>query len=227
MPYVNIKVTPEGLSPLTKAELIAGVTHLLADVLGKNPQTTVVVIDEVATDNWGIAGETVTVRRRYDNKISGDMIMMRPMQAVITGAEGDETDTPMGALSEFYRAFNNRDLNQMRRNWSADECVLNNPLGGIRRGWSEIEPLYQRLFSGPARVYVEFYDYTTHFGEDIFCVAGRERGSFEKGNVKFALVIRTSRIFRKVDGRWKQIHHHGSIEDTDLLAKYQNAVLAK
>ena len=43
--------------------MIAGVTGLLRDVLGKNPATTVVVIDEVDTDNWGIAGESVTVRR--------------------------------------------------------------------------------------------------------------------------------------------------------------------
>lgn len=63
MPYVNIKITKEGVTPEKKAELIRGVTSLLRDVLGKNPQTTVVVIDEVETDNWGIGGETVTVRR--------------------------------------------------------------------------------------------------------------------------------------------------------------------
>jgi 4-oxalocrotonate tautomerase len=63
MPYVNIKITNENVTPEKKAELIKGVTLLLQDVLGKNPQTTVVVIDEVETDNWGIGGETVTVRR--------------------------------------------------------------------------------------------------------------------------------------------------------------------
>ena len=63
MPYVNIKVTREGVSADQKAELIKGVTDLLTKVLGKNPATTVVVIDEVDTDNWGIGGETVTVRR--------------------------------------------------------------------------------------------------------------------------------------------------------------------
>jgi len=57
-------VTKEGVSPQKKAELVRGVTQLLADVLGKNPATTVVVIDEVDTDNWGIGGETVTVRRQ-------------------------------------------------------------------------------------------------------------------------------------------------------------------
>ncbi|MCK9983640.1 MAG: 4-oxalocrotonate tautomerase [Azoarcus sp.] len=64
MPYVNIKITREGATPDQKAELISGVTRLLQNVLGKNPQTTVVVIDEVDTDNWGIGGETVTVRRK-------------------------------------------------------------------------------------------------------------------------------------------------------------------
>ena len=64
MPYVNIKITREGATPVQKAQLIAGVTDLLRDVLGKNPATTVVVIDEVDTDNWGIGGESVTVRRK-------------------------------------------------------------------------------------------------------------------------------------------------------------------
>ena len=64
MPYVNIKITKEGATSADKAELIAGVTRLLQEILGKNPQTTVVVIDEVDTDNWGIGGESVTVRRK-------------------------------------------------------------------------------------------------------------------------------------------------------------------
>jgi 4-oxalocrotonate tautomerase len=64
MPYVNIKITREGATRAQKAALIRGATQLLVDVLGKNPQTTVVVIEEVDTDNWGIAGETVTARRK-------------------------------------------------------------------------------------------------------------------------------------------------------------------
>ena len=64
MPYVNIKITDEGVTQAKKAELIEGVTHLLQNVLGKNPKTTVVIIDEINTDNWGIEGETVTERRK-------------------------------------------------------------------------------------------------------------------------------------------------------------------
>jgi 4-oxalocrotonate tautomerase len=64
VPYVNIKVTREGVTREQKEQLIQGVTRLLSDILGKNPQTTVVVIEEIETDNWGIGGETVTVRQR-------------------------------------------------------------------------------------------------------------------------------------------------------------------
>ena len=63
MPYVNIKITREGATQAQKAELIKGVTDLLVSVLDKNPATTVVVIDEVDTDNWGVGGESITVRR--------------------------------------------------------------------------------------------------------------------------------------------------------------------
>jgi 4-oxalocrotonate tautomerase len=64
MPYVNIKITREGVTPDQKAKLIKGVTNLLVQVLGKNPQTTFVIIDEIDTDNWGIGGEPVTLRRK-------------------------------------------------------------------------------------------------------------------------------------------------------------------
>jgi 4-oxalocrotonate tautomerase len=64
MPFVNIKITEEGTTAEQKEKLIKGVTDLLASVLGKNPKTTFVVIDEVHTDNWGIGGESVTARRR-------------------------------------------------------------------------------------------------------------------------------------------------------------------
>lgn len=66
MPYINIKITREGVTPQQKAALIKGVTHLLQLELGKDPLTTVVVIDEVDTDNWGIGGESVTLRRKYE-----------------------------------------------------------------------------------------------------------------------------------------------------------------
>jgi 4-oxalocrotonate tautomerase len=52
MPIVNIQIT-KGVSSEQKEQLIQGATQLLVDVLGKNPKTTYVLIDEVDTDNWG------------------------------------------------------------------------------------------------------------------------------------------------------------------------------
>ncbi|HYW56646.1 MAG TPA: 4-oxalocrotonate tautomerase family protein [Polaromonas sp.] len=64
MPYIHIQVTREGVTPAQKTELIAGATELVVRVLGKDPATTFVVIEEVDTDNWGVAGQSVTALRR-------------------------------------------------------------------------------------------------------------------------------------------------------------------
>lgn len=63
MPYVNIKITREGTTAEQKAELIKGATELLARVLNKNPKTTVVTIEEVDMDSWGIGGDPVEIAR--------------------------------------------------------------------------------------------------------------------------------------------------------------------
>ncbi len=65
MPYVNIKFVREKKATREqKAAIIRGVTNLLKDIMKKNPATTIVVIDEVDADDWGIGGETVSVRSR-------------------------------------------------------------------------------------------------------------------------------------------------------------------
>ena len=64
MPLINIKITKDGVSPEKKEALIQGATQLMVDVLGKNPATTFVIIDEVEADNWGIGGVSVTQRRK-------------------------------------------------------------------------------------------------------------------------------------------------------------------
>lgn len=154
---------------------------------------------------------------------------MQPMQDAITGKEEQgDLSTPYQALVQFYCAFNAGDMTMMSENWwQSDEIAMDNPLGGIKRGWSEIQPVYARIFNGPAEVYVEYYDYTVHPTADMFYAVGRERGYFRLAGEEITLAIRTSRIFRKVAGCWKQTHHHGSIEDPRLLARYQAAVLGK
>jgi len=68
MPYGNIRVTNEGVTPEQKLELIKGSTELLVRVLNKDPATTFVIIDEVETDNWGVGYENITTRRQKEKQ---------------------------------------------------------------------------------------------------------------------------------------------------------------
>ncbi len=63
MPYIKIEVTREGVTREQKKALIKGVTDVITDVLNKDPQLTHVVIQEVDLDDWGFAGEQVSVLR--------------------------------------------------------------------------------------------------------------------------------------------------------------------
>lgn len=155
--------------------------------------------------------------------------MATPVQIPVTGDEQQgDLSAPFQALVHFYHAFNSGNMEQMSGNWEqSDEVVMDNPLGGIKRGWNEIAPVYEKIFKGSAQVHVEYYDYTIHEYRDVFFAVGRERGYFTAGNTKVDLAIRTTRIFRREGTSWKQVHHHGSIEDPELLAKYQAAVMGE
>ncbi|KFF03048.1 tautomerase family protein [Flavobacterium reichenbachii] len=63
MPYVKIEVTREGVTREQKQELIAGITNLISTVLDKDPNLTHIVIQEIELDDWGFAGEQVSVLR--------------------------------------------------------------------------------------------------------------------------------------------------------------------
>ncbi len=68
MPLVNIKLIPDGITAQQKAQVIAGVNKVLQDVLGKSPAQTIVIIEEVSSDNWGAGGEQVTAIRSRAGK---------------------------------------------------------------------------------------------------------------------------------------------------------------
>ena len=62
MPFVSVRLAG-AVTKEQKQRVIEEMTDVLVRVLDKNPATTMVVIEELDTDNWGIGGETVTVRR--------------------------------------------------------------------------------------------------------------------------------------------------------------------
>jgi|GEM_PF-421700 len=150
----------------------------------------------------------------------------KPMQDPITGDEDlGDLSQPQQALAQFYRGFNTRDLKMIDENFArSDEVAIDNPLGGIRRGADQPHVMYEGVFKSPADVHVVFWDYTIHRAGDVFWAVGRERGTYREGDVVKNLNIRTTRIYQLIDGRWRQMHHHGSIEDSKLLGDYQNAI---
>ena len=63
MPFVKIDLTREGVTREQKQQLISGITNLITEVLNKDPHLTHVVINEIELDNWGYAGEQVSILR--------------------------------------------------------------------------------------------------------------------------------------------------------------------
>ncbi|MBI5816048.1 MAG: nuclear transport factor 2 family protein [Nitrospinae bacterium] len=156
-----------------------------------------------------------------NERVFGRESKNRLSEAAAPGLEGAQA-----ALETFYFSFNNRSIETLRQVWRNDGFIqLNNPLGGIIRGIEGITGLYDRVFNGPARVWVEFYDIMEYISGDMAVFAGRERGEFSKGGVVIPLAIRTTRVFKYTqDSGWRQVHHHGSIDDAKLLDEYQKAV---
>lgn len=133
----------------------------------------------------------------------------------------------IACLETFYYAFNNRDLDTFKKIWLNHELIqLNNPLGGIIRGIGPITELYDKIFNGQARVWVELTDIVYFQSNDMITFAGREIGEFSVQGQKIDLQIRTTRFFGYSDKnrQWFQLHHHGSIDNVELLDRYQKAV---
>lgn len=146
---------------------------------------------------------------------------------VITGQEIiEDPEHPVNALIAFYNAFNARNAEAAANNWAKKYAVaMANPIGGIRRNWNSIKEAYDKIMDGEAKVYVEYHDFNFHQFDDIFYAEGRERGSLNTGDVQLGIKIRTSRIYKLFDDGWKQVHHHGSMDDPELLHRYQQAIM--
>ena len=152
-----------------------------------------------------------------------------PTETPVTGRDPlGNLSEPLQALAQFYKALNGRDLAMMEQNWVASpDAAMDNPLGGITRGWPNIRAVYQRLFAVKGSYRFEFWDYTLHRTQDVFFVVGRERGRLELESGALDLAIRTTRLFTREGSGWRQLHHHGSIDDPQMLSKYQKLVLGR
>ncbi|MBY3595529.1 YybH family protein [Rhizobium bangladeshense] len=134
---------------------------------------------------------------------------------------------PLDVLIDFYHAFNSGDMKGLEAVWFDGEAPsMDNPIGGIRRGWASIAEGYAKLFGGAARVNVTFHDFSSQGGEEWHLFVGRERGVCWTPETRLDLAFRTTRWFVRIDSRWRQLHHHGSVEDPTMLADYQRLIFA-
>lgn len=164
---------------------------------------------------------SLTIRYLGETAFCGaDNRLVETLQSTIEGA--------MAALETFYHALNERSLDLFRQIWLDHPLIqVNNPLGGIMRGADPIGALYGRIFEGPVYVRVELSDIVAYLSSEMVVFAGRERGTYERDGRVYPLDIRTSRTFlyAPAHGGWRQIHHHGWIDDPETLLHYQPTIL--
>jgi len=154
-----------------------------------------------------------------------DRVFGRSAQNLVGRMSEPGMEGALAALESFYYSFNTGDIEVLREVWVSHDLIrLKNPLGGILEGIQPVTELYDGIFNGSADVWVEFHDIVAYDFGDAVVFSGRERGEFTTAVATVPLGIRTTRVFHWVDGRWGQVHHHGSVADTDLLATYRSAV---
>src|SRR5882672_9382068 len=103
------------------------------------------------------------------------------LPAEISGKEAPAGHgSALDALIDFYLSFNSSDLDALAANWGDGEALsMDNPIGGIRRGWPAIKEGYAKLFNGPATVRVVFHDFVAQGNNDFHLFVGREKGYCE------------------------------------------------
>lgn len=139
---------------------------------------------------------------------------------VITGKESGTLSAEIRVLSEYYHALNNGDIQLMKSNWSKEKsAAFTSPLGGIVHTHEAIVVAHNELFESPIDINVEYYDVHLTLMDNGFQAVGRERGIMKIGNESVNVGFRTSRLFVKENGHYKQLHHHGSFEDVQIQNK--------
>jgi len=81
------------------------------------------------------------------------------------------------------------------------------------------------LLDRTVRIHVELTNIARYATPALVIFAGIERGSYEHEGIETPLEARTTRVFGFIEGQgWRQVHHHGSIDDPAALAAYQSTM---
>lgn len=69
MPYVNIKLIKSQVSDNQKELLITGIMDIIVNIMRRNPNTTVITLDELESSNWFIAGQPLSKANKTHGKV--------------------------------------------------------------------------------------------------------------------------------------------------------------
>lgn len=130
------------------------------------------------------------------------------------------------ALETFYRAFNAGDRELLLTLWADEPLVhLDDPLGRSVRGHGEIAELYRSLVRRGVLAWIQFDEILEISTNESVIFVGRERGMVMTTDDIVPLRIRATHCLSWIESvsAWRWVHHHGSIEEPELMARYQRA----
>ena len=165
----------------------------------------------------------IATSKKNGGHIGNNDSALTPNPRIINGyGDTSELSVPELAIYGFYKAFNEKNMAAITKIWAnTEDNTIENPAGGIRRGWSDLKWAYEKVLGSQAKISAEFYDYTIHIVGEVFWSVGRERIFLNFGGEDISMDVRITRIFSIIDGEWRLVHLHGSFEDPEMLRKYQ------
>ena len=140
--------------------------------------------------------------------------------SVINGKEIDGLSAEYQALQKYYSALNNSNIDTMKEVWSKENSTtFLSPLGEIVKTYGNVIRVHEELFNSSIKIDVEYYNIEITILNNGFFSVGRERGTMNIGDEIIEVAFRTSRLFIREEGIFKQLHHHGSFEDITVQEK--------
>ncbi|HEX6420087.1 MAG TPA: nuclear transport factor 2 family protein [Acidimicrobiales bacterium] len=118
-----------------------------------------------------------------------------------------EVDAVRDANHAYYAAFEARDLDAMSDVWDhSDDVVCTHPGWKTLHGWGAVAGSWYALFGGPQHLQFILTDERVRVAGDVAWVTVDENLISDRIGATVAAV----NLFRRVDGRWRMILHHGS-----------------
>ncbi|HZA00164.1 MAG TPA: nuclear transport factor 2 family protein [Acidimicrobiales bacterium] len=120
-----------------------------------------------------------------------------------------DADAVRAANRAFYEAFEARDLDAMSEVWHHDEAVAcTHPGWKTLHGWGAVAGSWFALFGGPQHLQFVLTDERVHLAGDVAWVTVDENLIGE--GVGPGGTVAAVNVFRRIDGRWRMVLHHGS-----------------